>query len=123
VPEDAGPEDAGPEDAGPEDAGPEDAGPEDVGTAPEDAGATPAEVATEADGAGVTADDEELAAVEHPATVTSTPVMATRAAKAGRTRRTTTDDTALSTPDLDTDTCQRTVPCRGSRCRPGGSPE
>jgi hypothetical protein len=84
--------------AGAVDASPEDAGPGDADAGAED------EDAAEADGVGVTADGEELPAVEHPAAVTSTPVMAARAAKAGRTRRTTIDDTVLPTPDLDPDT-------------------
>ncbi len=90
----------------------EEAGPEDAGTV--DAGLVAAgvgvgvgagdEVATEADGVEVTADEAELPALEHPAAVTRTTAMAARAAKAGRKRRTTSDDTAQPTPDLDPDT-------------------
>jgi hypothetical protein len=54
-----------------------------------------------ADGGDAVADVEEPLEAEHPVSVTITPATAASAAMAGGAPRTTNDDTALPTPDVD----------------------
>jgi membrane peptidoglycan carboxypeptidase len=67
---------------------------------PVDAGAVADRVAV-ADGGDAAADVEEPLEAEHPVSVTITPATAASAAMAGGAPRTTNDDTALPTPDVD----------------------
>jgi len=77
---------------------------DDGAVVPAVAAAVPGVAEAVTDGVVAAAEGVELLEDEHPATVTSTPAAAARAAKAGRAPDEATEDTALPTPDLDLDT-------------------